>query len=149
MKFFKLVSSVALIFVSLTGCAEEGKANSGAAHSRAGEIVSQPTSLKTELKDGGAVLTIGKDASGAVKASYFFTVAPTQEDLASRIVEMMGEVEINEGFIQKISPRLRRSRVLGNTDFSLPLTDVDGTVYQFNYISDIENSFFVINYTFR
>lgn len=147
MRFYKLIGTAVLPFISLMGCVEDGVAIGPEAQTELGGNGVQESNLSTELKGEGEILSIKKDTAGTIKASYFFTASPTKEELANRILEILSEVEVNDEFIQKISGRLKRSRALGKEEFSLPLTDIDGTVYQFDFFSDFENSFFVINYS--
>ncbi|WP_078083010.1 hypothetical protein [Microbulbifer mangrovi] len=147
MKFYKLIGTAVLPFISLMGCAEEGSATGASVKAELTANAEQESSLSTELKGKGEILSIKKEPAGTIKASYFFSEPPTKEDLANKILEMMEEVEISDEFIQKISGRLIKNRSLRKDNFSLPLTDMDGTVYQFDFLSDAENSFFVINYS--
>lgn len=146
MRIWKLANAVVLIFIPLAGCAEDGSADKDITQVGLSRGDVHSTELQTELRDGGEIFTVGKDESGSIKASYFFTSPPTAKELSDRIIEMMKGMHINKEFIQKISTRLPRNRTLNKEEFSLPLTDIDGTVYRFNFISDIENRFFVINY---
>lgn len=147
MKFYKLIGTVVLPFISLMGCVEEGSATGSSAQAELTEGAVQESSLSTDLKNEGEILSIKKEADGTIKASYFFSEPPSKEDLADRILVIMDEVGISDEFIEKIGGRLTRNRTLGKEEFSLPLTDMNGDVYQFDFFSDAENSFFVINYS--
>ncbi|MCQ3830094.1 hypothetical protein HXX02_11600 [Microbulbifer elongatus] len=147
MKLYRLIGTVAIPFISLMGCAEEGSAKGPAARSEVTEVSDPTKSLSTELKGDGEILSIKREADGVIRASYFFSEPPSKEKLAVRILSMMESVGINDEFIQKISGRIKRSRAIDKENFSLPLTDMDGRVYSFSFSSDTENSLFVINYS--
>ncbi|QKX16781.1 hypothetical protein [Microbulbifer sp. YPW1] len=142
MTLSKLIGTAALQFIALMGCVEESRATGAEEQAKITR-----SALKTKLKSKGDILSIGAGSSGSIKASYIFTSEPTKERLANRIVEMMRELGINKEFIQKIRGRLKGNRALGKKEFSLQLTDMDGVVYRFEFFSDTENQFFVINYS--
>ncbi|WP_160151979.1 hypothetical protein [Microbulbifer sp. ALW1] len=146
MKFSMLVGLVTLLFIPLTGCAESISSGKNNSRTDLEKKIFPDSEIKTELKDHGNILSIKRGETGTIDASYVLTYPPTREDLANRIIELMKVVEINGEFIQKMGSRLQRNRVLGKEEFSLPLTDFDGKVYRFNFISDTENGFYVISY---
>ncbi|WP_226664179.1 hypothetical protein [Microbulbifer aggregans] len=147
MKAMKMVSAVFLVCMPLAGCAEESGSENYSGQASVSRATEYSSELQTELRDSGEILAVGRGESGGVNASYFYTSPPSREELASRIVEMMSLAGVSQEFIQKIGGRLQRNRTLNKEEFSLPLTDVDGKIYQFSFSSDIDNSFYVINYT--
>ncbi|GAB2514406.1 hypothetical protein [Microbulbifer agarilyticus] len=146
MRPLNFITAITVAFFSLTGCADDGSENT-VVQPEVSSVEGHDGSFRTDLKANGEIFSIKNDGAGLVEASYFFSEPPSKEVLANRILAMMGALEIDKVFIEKIGGRLKKNRRLENAEFVLPLTDMDGTVYKFNYVSDAENNFFVINYS--
>ena len=146
MSIWKLMNAVALIIIPLAGCAEDSSAERDVTQGGFSSGTGHHAGLQTETRAGGEIFSFSEDELGNIKASYFFTSPPTAAQLSSRIIEMMERAHINKEFIQQIGTRLPKNRALNKEEFSLPLTDMEGKVYRFDFRSDIENRFYVINY---
>lgn len=82
-------------------------------------------------------------------ANYFSTEPIASEKLAKRLTWVLQQMNASLRIINFSKSRLPTNRRLKKDNFILPLTDEDGTIYQFIYTSDIEAKFYSIYYEKR
>lgn len=98
------------------------------------------------LLDSGDIFTQIKNKDGQTEANYFSTQPASQAVIAKRLTWILSQVKASSDIINFAESRLPNNRRLTKDSFTLPLTDKDGNVHQFNYSSDIQQRFYSINY---
>ena len=109
---------------------------------------SLPTSRKTTILQSGDILVLSESGKGKPTASYISTKPADKGVIAQRIIEILKKTQANESFLKFVETNLPNNRALKNDNFTLPLTDIDGTEYRFTYSSDLEYGLYIINYQF-
>lgn len=120
-----------LLFIPLCGCADGSPNNSVNQHSK--------------ILDSGDILTIFTDATSP-SASYFSTSPADRVQLADRMLDILKQTHASMSIINFAESRLRTHPRLERDNFKVPLTDKDGSIYNFTYISDTDTHLYIINY---
>lgn len=99
-----------------------------------------------ELVDGTNVLALSGNATGFIASHLAMTPADSQE-LANRIIMLMkAGPSVDEQFLEFAEGNIATNRRLQKDNFELSLTNATGEKYQFSYISNHNESLFVLNY---
>lgn len=98
------------------------------------------------LVDGTNVLALSGKATGFI-ASYLAMAPADSQELANRIIMLMKAGPfVDEQFLEFAEGNIATNRHLQKDNFELSLTNVNGEKYHFSYISNHNESLFVLNY---
>ena len=97
------------------------------------------------LFENGDVFIINKKINNK-SASYFSAKYAKPDEIANRIIFTLKEAGASDDFIKILKNRLKNNRRIQKDNFTLPLIGMDNTEYQFQYISQIEQSLYTLNY---
>ena len=132
MKSYILLFTSTLLLLPLISCAD----------------TSSNSEVRNEILPSGDILSTSRTSDGKAVASYFSTKPAPTEILAKRMINILKTMGASKSIISFTESRLSRNRRLKNEQFNLPLTDDDGTVYNFIYNSDAQSGLYILNYQF-
>jgi len=131
MKPHSILLSGLLLLAPLSSCAD------GSTDNTAKQV--------SKILDSGDILTISTDKTSA-SASYFSTSPADRTQLANRMLNILKKTNASNSIISFAESRLKQHPRLKRDNFKVPLTDKDGTVYKFTYISDANSRLYLLNY---
>lgn len=134
MKLHTLLLPGLLLLAPLTSCAE----------SDAGTTAN----YINLISESGDILTLSLRDKTSPSASYFSTAPAERPELATRMLNILNETNASKSIIDYARSKLIKHPRLKRANFKVKLTDDDGTIYMFNYISDPDSGLYVLNYEY-
>lgn len=137
-----------LLLFPVIGCSEQVPDSTTQKTSIISTNAVTEASVKTTILPSGDVLVVSNNTHGKPLASYISTNPADKQVIAKRIIQILKDTQANKSFLEFAETSLPENRILNKENFTLPLVDVDGTEYNFSYSSDMNYSFYIINYQF-